>query len=97
MQALVREQQREIAVVISAAGKAFAAAIDAVEAVEKISSASMGPLPLALALGQRGIVSATARRSKSNDLVLIIEAQRLISRGDLDRAQASSRPPGRSG
>jgi chemotaxis signal transduction protein len=75
---LIRQQQREIAMVLTPPGRTFAAAVDAVLSVERIPSDKLEPLPPGTSLECHGLVSGTGRRPKTDELVLILEPERLM-------------------
>jgi hypothetical protein len=76
----VSEVQRDIAVVLTTAGKTFAVSIDAVISVEKLSQGSIGPLPALAATGRNGVVCRSGKKMKDDQLLLIIESDRGIQR-----------------
>jgi chemotaxis signal transduction protein len=79
---LASEVQRDIAVVLTTSGRTFAVSIDAAVSVEKLSPGSIGPLPALAAAGHNGVVCRAGKKMKDEQLLLIIEADRVIP-GDL--------------
>lgn len=77
--ALIRETRRETAIVLTASGKTFAASVDAAVAVEKLVPASVGELPPGTSVAVGGVVRTFGRRAKNDEIVLIIDTQRLMT------------------
>jgi chemotaxis signal transduction protein len=77
LRTMVREQQREMAIILNARGDTFGAAVDRVESVERIPAASIGPLPPGLDGAYGGVVSGVIRGEGNKGLILLLEAGKL--------------------
>ena len=89
LRVLVYEQQREMAIVLTAREKVFGAAVDMVVSVESFRSSHIGPLPPGLQHG--GMVSDVARRDKTDELVLMLDLERLSHGADFDQVCGQQR------
>lgn len=78
LRTLVQESHREIALVLTAAGNTFAASIDSAVSIEKLAPGSVAPLPHGTSVGYSGVVQRGANRAKENQLLMIIETDRLL-------------------
>jgi len=85
---LTREVQREIAVVFTVSGHPFAASVDSAVSVEKLSPGSVATLPPGADASHRGLVQRTGRRAKDNQLLLVLEADRILERELIARLAA---------
>lgn len=74
-QDLLRKSAREIALVVEMAGRQFAITVDHVECVERIDPDRVDALPDHAATAD--IVSAIARRTRDDSIVMLLDAGRL--------------------
>lgn len=85
---LARAQQRETAVIFTSSGHVFAGSVDSAVSVEKLAPASVAPLPAGAGASHNGLVQRTGRRAKDNQLLLILEADRILERELADKLAA---------
>jgi len=75
-----RTQNREISVVLEHQRKLVAMAVDAIESVEHFEEGSVMEAPSTLSVAEKtSIVSLTGRRKHNGFMVLILDAERIIS------------------
>jgi purine-binding chemotaxis protein CheW len=79
-QALIREHNREIAVVLNGAGGAYAVSVDSVTSVERLSAADMEELGASGLEQRERLVRSAAKRAKGHELVLTLDADRILDR-----------------
>lgn len=72
---LLRKSAREIALVVEMAGRLFAITVDHVECVERIDADRVDALPDHAATAD--VVSAIARRTRDDSIVMLLDAGRL--------------------
>jgi chemotaxis signal transduction protein len=77
---LVREEQRETAVIFTISGHVFAGSVDSAVSVEKLTPGSVARLPEGAGASRANPVQRTGRRAKDNELILILEADRVLNR-----------------
>jgi purine-binding chemotaxis protein CheW len=77
---LIRESQREIAVILNVGGKTFSISIDAALSIEKFGAGSVEELPPGASVNQAGAVRRVAK-TKTGQVVLILETDLLV-KGD---------------
>ncbi len=90
---LVREVRREIAVVLAGSGGSFAVCADAAVSVEKLAEGSLEPLPAQTVIGYHGLVQRAARRIHDSQVLLVIEADRLLPGSSSQRHEHSPVAP----
>jgi chemotaxis signal transduction protein len=83
LRSLVRESERETAVVINAGGRTISVSVDLALSIEKFAPDSVQPLPPAVAVSRDGVVRRGGKLNKTGEVILIIETDRLLS-GDED-------------
>ncbi len=76
---ILREHQRELAVVLNRGDKYFAISIDLVEAVERIPEACIEPLPAALAGQGEKTQWRIGKRVRTNQTILLLDESFLFS------------------
>jgi purine-binding chemotaxis protein CheW len=79
LRSLVRESERETAVVINAGGKTISVSVDLALSIEKFAPDSVEALPPAVAVSRDGVVRRGGKLNKTGEVVLIIETDRLLS------------------
>lgn len=77
-QQTIRENHREIAVVLSGGAGAYAVSVDAVESVERIPAAEIEKLDRKGLEGGTELVNAIVKRAHSGELVLLLGAQSIL-------------------
>jgi len=77
---LTRQEQRETAVIFTILGHTFAGSVDSAVSIEKLALGSVAPLPAGAGASHNGLVQRTGRRAKDNQLLLILEADRILER-----------------
>ncbi len=75
---LVRQTERETAVVLSGQGRMFAISVDLALSVEKFSPESIEEVSPLVSLDHNSVVRRLARRAKDNEVVLLIETDSLM-------------------
>lgn len=75
---LLRESRREMAVVLDVAGERIAAAVDAVEAVERLRTTDAASAGRTMGAGP-SLVSAVRLRARDDSMVLLIDPERLLA------------------
>ena len=78
---ILREHQRELAVILNRGDKCFAISIDLVEAVERIPEECIEPLPAALASQSEKLQWRVGKRAKTSQTVLLLDEDFLFSSG----------------
>jgi chemotaxis signal transduction protein len=78
LQDLVREQSREIAVVVSRADRLFAVTVDEAQAMDKFPPGNIEAAPV-VSNGGNGVVRRLARTAKGKDVILLLETDRLLA------------------
>ena len=78
LQNLLRELQRETALVLVRSGSSFAVCVDAAVSVEKLMPGSIEVLPPGTFPDQSGVVQRVGKRAKHNEPVLLIETDRIL-------------------
>jgi chemotaxis signal transduction protein len=81
---LIRQTQRETAVVLAGEKCWFAITVDLALSVEKFAPENMEAVPEAVATGHHGVVERLTKRAKTKDVVLIVETDRLMRGSGLD-------------
>lgn len=81
---LVRQESREMAVILQNNGKIFAISVDLAESIEKLHPGSIEEVPTAVPIADNGVVRRFGKRAKNSEVVLIIETDRLMSSGEID-------------
>jgi chemotaxis signal transduction protein len=76
---LVREVQRETAVILTASGKTFAVSVDSAVSVEKLVPGSVASLPAGVSHNPNAVVQRVAKRGKQEQPLLLIETDRILS------------------
>jgi chemotaxis signal transduction protein len=77
---LVRVEQRETAVIFTVLGHTFAGSVDSAVSIEKLTPGSVAPLPAGAGASHNSLVQRTGRRAKDNQLLMILEADRILER-----------------
>ncbi|MBZ5594182.1 MAG: chemotaxis protein CheW [Acidobacteriia bacterium] len=85
LRSLVREGNREIALVVEAAGRNFAVSVDAALSVEKLSAGSVEELQHGAGVKQDGIVRRFGKRAKGGEVILIIETAHLMNGDEISQ------------
>ncbi len=93
--ATVRQSGREIAVVIRGAAQPFAAAVDGIESVERLTPDSVSAIGDVLPQGANAALTGVARRAKSASLVLMLQSDRLLDANDWTRVPDAAAAPSR--
>lgn len=75
---LLLDTAREIALVIESKRNAMAVAVDSVESIERLSVATIEDLPDITQHPDNVSIIGTARRDKKDDLVMLIDANRIL-------------------
>lgn len=78
---VMKESQREIAVLIYNDKKTMAMAVDTIESVEMLDDNSFEEPPMQNVSTDRGLISAVARRVKDNALIMLLDAAHILSGG----------------
>ena len=81
---ILREHQRELAVVLIHGEKRFAISIDLVEAVERIADENIEPMSAALADCGGGHPWHVGKRGKTNQTILLLDEDFLFASGAVD-------------
>jgi len=89
---LARHAGRETAVVLQNEGKMFAISIDLAESIEKLQPGSIEEVPAAVPIANDAVVKRFGKRAKNGEVVLIIETDRLMSRGEIDAMTTMQQP-----
>ena len=89
---LVRHAGRETAVILQNEGKMFAISIDLAESIEKLQPGSIEEVPAAVPIANDAVVKRFGKRAKNGEVVLIIETDRLMSRGEIDAMTTMQQP-----
>ena len=77
-QQLIRETNREIAVVLHGQAGTYAVSVDSVASVERLTAADMEQLADKGLEGQSGLVTSVAKRAKGDGLVLILAPDSIL-------------------
>jgi len=80
LKTLVREIQRETAVILTVSGRAFAISVDSAISVEKLVPGSVAALPAGTEVGYGGVVQRVGKRAKHDQPLLLLEANRIVDR-----------------
>jgi purine-binding chemotaxis protein CheW len=91
---LVRESERETAVILTHGSKLFAASVDAALSIEKFAAGSIEEVSSLVPIADHGIIRRLGKRAKSNEVVLIIETDQLMTSSELE-AVLEAEPVGR--
>jgi chemotaxis signal transduction protein len=83
LRSLIGEGNREIALIVEAAGKHFAVSVDAALSVEKLSAGSIEELQPGAGVKQDGVVRRFGKRTKGGDVILIIETAQLMQGNEI--------------
>lgn len=76
---LLRNDSREIAIVLKNDERVVAITVDAIESVEKLNEESFADPPLRnMTIGNQ-LICATSRRARTDDLALLLDAQKVLS------------------
>jgi purine-binding chemotaxis protein CheW len=75
---LVGEANREIALCMELNGKAIAAAVDAIEVVEKISETNFEAFPESISSLNNGYIAGIGKRKNGADLVQLLAIEKII-------------------
>ncbi len=97
LRTIIREGNREIALVVNAGGKNFAISVDSAQSVEKMQAGSIEKLQAGLDIAHNGVVQRFGKRAKGGEVILILESDRLmdgidIAENGMPAAQAESIP-----
>jgi len=75
---LVRETQRETAVILTVSGRTFAISVDSAISVEKLAPGSVTPLPAGTSIRGDAVIRRVGRRARHDRPLLLIEANRIL-------------------
>jgi purine-binding chemotaxis protein CheW len=78
LRSIIREGNREIALVVNAEGKNFAVSVDSAQSVEKMQAGSIEKLQAGLDIAHNGVVQRFGKRAKGGEVILILESDRLM-------------------
>jgi hypothetical protein len=78
LRALIRESQAETAMILTNSGKSFAASIDCAISVERLVAGSVEEIPTHEIAGHNGLVRRLGKRTKNEEVVMIIEPNMLL-------------------
>ncbi len=77
----IRDSQREIAVIINSGESMMALAADTIETVERLDEKSFDEPPMQAASTDKGLIIAVARRTKDDNLIMLLEARHIQGQG----------------
>lgn len=80
LKSLVREAQRETAVILAVSGRTFGISVDGAVSVEKLVPGSVAPLPRGAGAGCGGVVQRLGQRFRQDQPLLLIETSRVLDR-----------------
>lgn len=80
---LVRDAERETAVILEGENRLFAISVDMAHCIEKFPSGHIEEISPLVPISHNGVVRRLARRAKSKDVVLLIETDSLMAGCDL--------------
>ncbi len=75
---LLRDQSREITVVINDGSRTFGVAVDSIQSVERLPASGLSPVSEVGGGLQQEFVTAIGRRVKDNALVMVLDGRRLM-------------------
>ena len=78
VRSLLRESNREIALVLEWKEKTMAVGVDSVETVEKLSEANIEEMPQAVSMLDNASIAGIGKRGKDNELVQLLDIGKLI-------------------
>ncbi len=79
---LLKESQREIALVLECSDKLLAAAVDSIETVEKLSEDLIENMPEAVSCFDNDCIIGIGKRNRGQDLVQILDVGKLVEKED---------------
>jgi len=91
LRAMVREGNREIALVMEAAGRNFAVSVDLALSVEKLAAGSIEELQSGAGVRHDGVVRRFGKRIKGGEVILILETAHLMNWDEI--AEDALHPP----
>jgi purine-binding chemotaxis protein CheW len=89
LRALRQSASRETAVILRNEGKEFAISVDLAVSIEKLPPDAIEEVSSAVPLAADAVVRRLGKRAKSNDVVLILETDRLMAGCQIDSILAS--------
>lgn len=78
LRSIIRESNREIALVVHAEARNFAVAVDSAQSVEKMQAGSIEKLQSGLDIAHNGVVQRFGKRAKGGEVILILESDRMM-------------------
>lgn len=84
LRSLIRTANREIALIMEAAGRDFAVSVDAALSVEKLSAGSVEELQAGSGVQQNGVVRRFGKRAKGGEVILVLETAHLMNGDETD-------------
>jgi chemotaxis signal transduction protein len=83
LQDLVRDTERETAIILATKSRMFAISVDLAQSIEKFPPENIEEVSPLVPIRHNGVVRRLARRAKSKEIVLIIETDSLMADCDL--------------
>lgn len=80
---LVRDTERETAVILASENRMFAISVDLAHSIEKFPQGNIEEISSLVRISHNGVVRRLATRAKSKDVVLLIETDSLMAGCDL--------------
>jgi chemotaxis signal transduction protein len=80
---LVRHAERETAVVLASSNRLFAISVDVAQSIERFPAGNIEEISPLVPISHNGVVRRLARKSKSKDVILLIETDSLMAGCDL--------------
>jgi purine-binding chemotaxis protein CheW len=79
LQDLVRDTERETAVVLASENRLFAISVDVAHSIEKFPAGNIEEVSSLVPIAHNGVARRLARRAKSKDVILLIETDSLMA------------------
>ncbi|HTQ58002.1 MAG TPA: hypothetical protein VMI94_26235 [Bryobacteraceae bacterium] len=76
---LVRSEQRETAMVLAQGNKLLGVTVDAAQSIERLLDGSIEEISPLVPIARDGVVRRHARTAKANDVILLVETDRLMA------------------
>ncbi len=80
---VVRYAKRETAVILASSNRLFAISVDVAQSIERFPAGNIEEISPLVPISHNGVVRRLARKSKSKDVVLLIETDSLMAGCDL--------------
>jgi len=87
---LLKEEGREIALVLECDEMSMAVSVDSVETVERLSESEIGALPQAICTRGNGCIGGIGKRHNGTELVQLMDVGKVIGQEDLAAIQVAA-------